>query len=339
MAFLQMLLSTAHFVLTVFAGMVGIGFIIGFHELGHFLFCKLFNISTPSFSIGFGPRLYSKKIGETEFSFSLIPAGGYVEIAGNAEVGQGEQKEAYSTDERSFGPRPWYQKTLVMLGGIGFNILFAYIVLSLVFMIGAPPSPLLLNTNISNAINAVMPDSAAEKAGLRRDDFIQSIEFPGVGGPIIASDLEDILRFIRLLPGQTGTITITRSVAPGTDISADDSEPADKKTISLPITIGSKDIGGTRIGSLGIEFQRRQMQRQPLLVAIKNGIALTNLHIMGTFSAFKSMFAQRDASGVGGPIMIISATSQAFTKGFDYFLLLLAIISINLAPPLANQSA
>src|SRR5438876_2487139 len=90
--------------------LLGIGFIIAFHEFGHFLFCKLFNIRTPSFSVGFGPRLISKRIWDTEFSLSLMPIGGYVEIAGAQEVGQGEQLEAASTDEHSFKTKPWYQK-------------------------------------------------------------------------------------------------------------------------------------------------------------------------------------------------------------------------------------
>jgi len=54
-------------------GIFGIGFLIGFHELGHFLFAKFFNIKVPSFSIGFGPTLFKKKIGETTFSLCAIP--------------------------------------------------------------------------------------------------------------------------------------------------------------------------------------------------------------------------------------------------------------------------
>ena len=67
-----------------------------FMNYGHFLFCKLFNIRTPTFSIGFGPRIFKKKIGDTEFALSAIPLGGYVEIAGSAEMGQGEQKDAHA---------------------------------------------------------------------------------------------------------------------------------------------------------------------------------------------------------------------------------------------------
>ena len=89
----DILLFLTHKVLPLFFGIAGIGFIIAFHEFGHLIFCKIFNIKAPSFSIGFGPRLIAKKIGETEYILSAIPLGGYVEIAGSAEVGQGEQTE------------------------------------------------------------------------------------------------------------------------------------------------------------------------------------------------------------------------------------------------------
>ena len=105
-AFGQIFSSLFHSILFIPVGILGIGFLIGFHELGHFLFCKLFRVSTPSFSIGIGPRILKKKIGSTEFSLSAIPMGGYVEIAGAAEVGQGEQKEAYRDDEYSFARKP-----------------------------------------------------------------------------------------------------------------------------------------------------------------------------------------------------------------------------------------
>ena len=125
----------------ILLGILGMGFLIGFHELGHFLFAKLFKIRIPSFSLGFGPRLLTKKIGETEFCLSAIPFGGYVEIAGAAEVGQGDQKEAFATDEGSFAAKPFYQKLCVMLGGIVFNLAFAYFTMTLLFMTGIPKTP------------------------------------------------------------------------------------------------------------------------------------------------------------------------------------------------------
>src|SRR5437868_1985842 len=66
--------------LSLLATILGIGFIIAFHEFGHFLFARLFDIAVPTFSIGFGPVLYSTRIGQTEFALSAIPFGGYVDL-------------------------------------------------------------------------------------------------------------------------------------------------------------------------------------------------------------------------------------------------------------------
>src|SRR5271170_7782292 len=155
-------------IIFIFPALIGVGFLIGFHELGHFLFCKLFNIHTPSFSIGFGPKLISTRIGDTDFSLSAIPLGGYVEIAGAAEVGQGEQEHAYSSDERSFARKPYYQKMLVMFGGIMFNLIFAYTAFIFLCSFGLPATV--------PTIGTVQADSAAARAGLQSGDTIIAID-------------------------------------------------------------------------------------------------------------------------------------------------------------------
>ena len=105
---------------------IGFGLLITVHEFGHFFFCKLFGIYTPSFSIGMGPKILEKKIGTTNFKISALPIGGYVEIAGLAETGQGEQQHAQQEGENSFKNKPYWQKALVICGGVIFNLFLAY---------------------------------------------------------------------------------------------------------------------------------------------------------------------------------------------------------------------
>ncbi|MBN1373982.1 site-2 protease family protein [Candidatus Dojkabacteria bacterium] len=94
------------------------------HELGHFLFARLFKIRVEQFAIGFGPKLWSKKFGETEFMLNLIPLGGYVSIYGQDEPQKGKD---------SFSAKPVWQRFLVVAGGAIFNFLLTgllfYIVL------------------------------------------------------------------------------------------------------------------------------------------------------------------------------------------------------------------
>lgn len=103
----------------------GLGFLIFIHELGHFLFCKLFNIPAPIFSIGFGPTLVSRNYKGTDFKLSLIPLGGYVQI-GNPEELNNTSSQDGSHEVDILKSKPLYKGVLVLLGGIIFNLLFAY---------------------------------------------------------------------------------------------------------------------------------------------------------------------------------------------------------------------
>ncbi len=301
------------------AGIIGVGFLIGFHELGHFLFCKLFHIRTPSFSIGIGPKLIEKKIGDTNFALSAIPLGGYVEIAGAAEVGQGDQLEAKRVDEYSFASKPYWQKLLVMLGGILFNLMFAYAALSFLFYTGMPKSELLYPLNASSKIVTIEPGSAAHLMRLEPGDVIQSIDSLAITNPKSdqpESTVLDMIRYINSKPGEQVTLTIERQGIP----------------LTITGTLGTKTVGNKKIGSLGITaFEVKQTPATSFFDAIKKGFSLTNTIILSTAYAFKNIFSRGDVSGMGGPISIITQTAHGASLGFKIFLVLLSIISINLA--------
>ena len=99
------LLSLLSKLFFIAAGIGGIAILIFFHELGHFLFCKLFRVHTPTFSIGFGPVIWSRLIGTTTFTISAIPLGGYVEIAGMD--GNTEPDDTAGSGEAPFSQKPY----------------------------------------------------------------------------------------------------------------------------------------------------------------------------------------------------------------------------------------
>lgn len=290
----------------ILLGILGMGFLIGFHELGHFLFAKLFKIRIPSFSLGFGPRLITKKIGETEFCLSAIPFGGYVEIAGAAEVGQGDQNEAFATDENSFANKPFYQKLCVMLGGIFFNLLFAYFTMILLFMTGIPKTPLMPNSIIS----AIHRESAAEQGDLRTGDRIISINEENIG-----HNLQRIQQIIQPLALKQATMVIER----------------DGERLTKTVVIGSKVTETETVGVLGVEFDSLPTPAHSFKDACTLGIAACNTWIKNTFAGFSQLFTKTGIKQVGGPIMIISMTVRSAAEGWQILLMLLAIISINLA--------
>lgn len=287
-------------------GLFGIGFIIGFHELGHFVFCKLFKISTPSFSIGMGPQLFKKKIGETEFSLSAIPLGGYVEIAGNAEMGQGEQKEAQRNDEFSFAKKPYYQKMLVMAGGILFNLLFAYFALTALYFFGMPKSPLLYNFSASTTIDTILPDTPASKSSLASNDTILAVN------KVPVHNAEELLSVIKGLPNATAQFLVERN----------------NNQQEIDITLGSKECNKSSIGFLGVDFV---IPRYSLLGSFKKSIFAVNHIVYQVLLAFKNIFAEKKFDNLGGPFMIIHQTIKSAQQGFSMLILLLAFISINLA--------
>ena len=301
----------------ILLGFFGMGFLVGFHELGHFLFAKLFKIRIPSFSLGFGPKIFTKKIGETEFCLSAIPFGGYVEIAGSAEVGQGDQKEAFATDEGSFATKPYYQKLCVMLGGIIFNLIFAYFIMILLFMTGIPKTPLMPATMIS----VIHKDSAAEKYELLAGDRILSIEETSTDTSLVGriqnveTNIQKLQALIQSLPLKTTNIVIDRN----------------GEKITKTIVIGAKETETATIGTLGVEFDFLPTPPHSLKDAFTLGIATCNTWIKNTFYGFSQLSSKKGIKHVGGPIMIIAMTVKSAASGYPIFLLLLAIISINLA--------
>jgi len=290
-------------------GIIGIGLIIGFHELGHFIFCKIFRVKTPSFSIGFGPKLINKQIGDTLFSISAIPFGGYVEIAGIQEVGQGEQKEAFRRDELSFSEKPYYQKLIILSGGILFNILLAYLLMILLFSLGTPKSALLGDDTIPPVIGKVIPGLAAEKYGLKENDKIIAINEQNVNSS------HELHQTVKNLPNQEAKLTLERA----------------GETISTPLTIGSIKQGDQEIGQIGIEFAPAFSAPIPVYKSIIKAFSATSQMLFATFNQYLSLFKNKTFQSVGGPIMMISEVSKSAKHGFRIFLFLLVIINLNLA--------
>src|SRR5438128_2608386 len=101
-----------------------LGPLVVVHELGHFLFSKLFNVKAEAFSIGFGPRIWSKQVGETEWRVSAIPLGGYVKL-----LGEDPEAEVSVQDQmRSLQRQKAWKRFFIFFGGPLFNFLFTIVI-------------------------------------------------------------------------------------------------------------------------------------------------------------------------------------------------------------------
>ena len=119
--------------ITILAIIFLIGILVFVHELGHFVVARLNRVKVEKFSFGFGPKLLSWTIGETEYRISLIPLGGYVKMLGE---NPDEASDDDLLDKRSFKQKHWWQKALIAFGGPFANFLFAILILALTFIIG-----------------------------------------------------------------------------------------------------------------------------------------------------------------------------------------------------------
>lgn len=150
--------------------LVVLGVLVTFHEFGHFIVARWAGVKVLKFSLGFGPRLLSRQIGDTEYIVSAVPLGGYVKMFGE-EVG-----DAVSPEEReqSFVHKPLWKRTLIVAAGPGFNFLLSYLIFSAWLAMGFP-LPIPTFAELSPTIDAVKADSPADKAGLHVGDRILTI--------------------------------------------------------------------------------------------------------------------------------------------------------------------
>lgn len=105
-----------------------LGVLIFVHELGHFLLAKLNGVLVEEFSIGMGPKIFSRKRGETEYSLRAFPIGGYVAILGEVETEDPMQQKFAKESPRSFLNKKWWQKISILIAGVFFNFLLASII-------------------------------------------------------------------------------------------------------------------------------------------------------------------------------------------------------------------
>ena len=184
----------------VLAFLLTLGTVVIIHELGHFLFCKLFGVYVKTFSIGIGPKLLKKRWGETEYTISAVPFGGYVKMAGEGmmeeiqDTGTWEgRKYPLGTEEgnreaagidadipahRLFFSRPAWQRLLVFIAGPLFNLILAFLVFTaLVLVQGIPFDPV-------TEVGLVRDGSLAAAAGVQVGDVITALD----GEPVASWD-------------------------------------------------------------------------------------------------------------------------------------------------------
>jgi len=173
------------------------------HELGHFLAAKAIGAKVFEFAIGFGPKLFSKTIGETMYSIRALPFGGYVKILGDGDPS--EEEISKGDEKRDLSKKPKWQQIIVMLAGVTMNILLAIsiyyivlasngweLVLNLEMKDFKPIGATIYKERVGDVEYELIEDGTAKEAGLPDEGIVKSvdgieIEFTDEVGKIVQS--------------------------------------------------------------------------------------------------------------------------------------------------------
>jgi regulator of sigma E protease len=153
--------------------LLSLSILVFLHELGHFVFAKLFRTRVEKFYIFFNPwfSLFKKKIGETEYGIGWLPLGGYVKISGMIDESMDKEQMKKPPQPWEFRSKPAYQRLLIMVGGVLVNFLLALAIYSIILYVwGEQYLP------TKNAKYGIMCDSVALDIGLRNGDKILSVD-------------------------------------------------------------------------------------------------------------------------------------------------------------------
>jgi regulator of sigma E protease len=182
--------------LSVLGFLIILGPLVIVHEFGHYIFARIFGVKAEVFSVGFGPKLWSRQMGETELRVSAIPLGGYVKLLGEDREAPLPPEEARRALHRQ---APW-KRFFIFFGGPFFNFLWAILVFMVILAVGEPQT--------ANVIGRVVKHSAAEQAGFQSQDKVISVQ----GQPVKRYD--EIANAIRANPNRSMDFEI---VHPGTE--------------------------------------------------------------------------------------------------------------------------
>ncbi|XOB42504.1 MAG: M50 family metallopeptidase [Candidatus Nealsonbacteria bacterium] len=285
--------------------------LIVLHEFGHFLFAKKFGVKVEEFGIGYPPRIFGKKIGETIYSLNLLPFGAFVRLPGEIE-----KKD--SAD--SFSNQPVSKRILIVLGGVLSFWVIAAVIFSVVFALGAPVA--IDDETAGNLIDpkvqivGLAKDSPAEIAGLRVGDTIKELSF--LDDKVVPEKTKQIQDFTNNYLGQEISLTIERG----------------KEILYFSLTPRVSPPSGE--GAMGIALTRTAIKKSPLYLAVWEGIVTTGdltIGIIGGYAKAIKNVIVGDPSGVQmtGPIGVFQMLAQAQELGVVYYLNFLAMISIYLA--------
>ena len=291
-----------------------LGVLIFVHELGHFAVAKFFGIRVDEFGMGFPPRavkLFSRN--GTDYTLNWIPFGGFVKIYGEDSMDRSDPDF-----NRSLVAKAWWKQILVLAAGVTMNVILAWVLLTGTYLVGAPvPASQVSNPeelkNIQLTILEVKADAPADRAGLRSGDVVKKLSREN--GILTNATPEGFTEFIQSTPeGGSVTISVERGKKPQDIIVVPDHTIA-KERQAIGVVVDN--VGTSRLG---------------FFPSIAEGARTTYHSIVGTIVSLGRLIGGKESlSGVTGPVGLVGVVHDAQKVGIASLMILIAIISINLA--------
>lgn len=307
--------------MTILYGLIFLCFLIFFHELGHFAVARFFKVQVESFSIGMGPVLLHKKIGQTDYRLSLLPLGGYCGMKGEQDFINAYEaglSSIHADKDSLYGIHP-VKRALVAFAGPFFNLFFAFFAFTIISMIGffyySPSAKIVLADEVYPELH-----SAARDAGLKTGDIITSINGKNV------SDFADISSIVAINPDADLSIQVNRNNETLTFIAHTDMDKSD-------------GLGKLGVTSSPGDIERREMKKYSFFPALIQGAKETGNIIALTIKSISILFKGVDISNaVSGPARITTMLGDTVQEGFSVdfrtglvsTLQFLALISVSL---------
>lgn len=280
---------------------LALSFLVFFHELGHFIAARIFGVRVEVFSIGFGAKIFSKKIGETQYALSLIPLGGYVKLKGQNDLDVLEQ----NCQNDSYGNKSPFVKITILFAGPFFNFILAFF---LFFMVG--------NMGVSTylpIVGEVKKNMPAFEAGILENDEILSINAKQIKTwmdlqEAVAKDT--MLNLVVLRKDKILDFTIHPEIIKAKNIFG---EEIQKGVIGIA---PSGKIGIVKYAGLeSFEYASKKLYESSKIILL---------------SVQKLISGIIPLKEVSGPVMIVDKLAQASKSDVVLLLLWVGLISVNL---------
>ncbi len=284
--------------MVIFILVVGISFLILIHEFGHFLAARRFGLLVEEFGIGFPPRLFSKKIGETVWSINALPFGGFVKIHGEKQEEPGSEASGDTVDpRRSFSHLSVGRRALIIAAGVVMNFFLGWLLISGVYAVGTPEKIL---------IQDVSPGAPAEIAGFKAGDTIDNF-----------SSMNEFIAYVNASKGKEIQVTVER----------------DTKTLILTaiprLTVPEGE------GALGISLTELGVPPLSIPASLVEGFKASVNILWVILSSLGTLFlgffkGRAPAENFVGPVGIFQIANASARFGLAHLFQLIGLISLNL---------